>query len=95
MSDGFVPRPQMTWTAIAVELRLRIPSGFKAASGNRSSRTKPSTSATPGGTGIDLWTGVTLPVNKRVFFQPSYMWETSEGSRDVHYLLFGLIVNTR
>ena len=42
-----------------------------------------------------IWTGVTLPLNKRVFFQPSYMWEKSEGSRTVDYLLFGLIVNTR
>jgi hypothetical protein len=42
-----------------------------------------------------LWTGVTLPVNKRVLLQPSYLWETTEGTRDVHYLLFGLIVNTR
>ena len=42
-----------------------------------------------------IWTGVTLPLNKRVFFQPSYMWETSEGSRTVDYVLFGLIVNTR
>ena len=42
-----------------------------------------------------IWTGVTLPLNKHVFLQPSYMWETSEGSRAVDYLLFGLIVNTR
>jgi uncharacterized protein DUF2490 len=42
-----------------------------------------------------VWTGVTLPVKGRVLIQPSYMWETSKGSRDVHYLLFGLIVNTR
>ena len=42
-----------------------------------------------------IWSGVTLPVNERVFAQPSYMWETSEGSRDVHYVLLGLIVNTR
>jgi hypothetical protein len=42
-----------------------------------------------------IWSGVTLPVNKRVFVQPSYMWERSDGSRDIHYLLFGLIVNTR
>ena len=42
-----------------------------------------------------IWSGVTLPLNKRVFVQPSYMWESSEGSRDVHYVLFGLIVNTR
>jgi hypothetical protein len=42
-----------------------------------------------------VWSGVTVPLNKRVFVQPSYMWETSEGNRDVHYVLFGLIVNTR
>jgi hypothetical protein len=42
-----------------------------------------------------IWSGVTLPVHKRVFVQPSYMWESSEGSRDVNYVLLGLIVNTR
>jgi hypothetical protein len=42
-----------------------------------------------------IWSGVTLPVNKRVFLQPSYMWERSTGSRDVNYLLVGLIVNTK
>jgi hypothetical protein len=42
-----------------------------------------------------LWTGVTVPLNRRVLIQPSYLWETSDGARDVHYLLFGLIVNTR
>jgi hypothetical protein len=42
-----------------------------------------------------IWSGVTLPVSKRVFLQPSYMWESSTGSRDVHYLLLGLIVNTK
>ena len=42
-----------------------------------------------------LWSGVTLPVTKRVSVQPSYLWETSDGSRNVDYLLFGLIVNTR
>ena len=42
-----------------------------------------------------IWTGVTLPLHRRVFLQPSYMWETSEGNRAVDYLLFGLIVNTR
>jgi hypothetical protein len=42
-----------------------------------------------------LWTGVTLPLKNGVLFQPSYMWETSKGNRDVHYLLFGLIVRTR
>ena len=42
-----------------------------------------------------LWTGVTLPIKPRVLIQPSYMFESAPGSRDVHYLLFGLIVNTR
>jgi hypothetical protein len=28
-------------------------------------------------------------------FQPSYMWETSQGNRNVNYVLFGLIVNTK
>lgn len=42
-----------------------------------------------------LWSGVTVPLTRRVFVQPSYMWEGSEGSRDVHYVLLGLIVNTR
>ena len=42
-----------------------------------------------------LWTGVTLPLKKGVLIQPSYMWESSKGNRDVHYLLFGLILNTK
>ena len=42
-----------------------------------------------------VWTGVTVPLTKHVSLQPSYMWETSEGSRAVDYLLFGLIVNTK
>jgi hypothetical protein len=42
-----------------------------------------------------IWSGVTLPVNKRVFIQPSYLWERSDGSRDINYVLVGLIVNTK
>jgi Protein of unknown function (DUF2490) len=42
-----------------------------------------------------VWSGVTLPVHKRVFVQPSYLWESSKGNRDIHYVLLGLIVNTR
>jgi hypothetical protein len=42
-----------------------------------------------------IWSGVTLPVHKRVFLQPSYLWERSDGNRDINYVLFGLIVNTR
>jgi hypothetical protein len=42
-----------------------------------------------------LWSGVTLPVNKRLAVQPSYLWESSDGSRNIHYVLLGLVVNTR
>jgi hypothetical protein len=42
-----------------------------------------------------VWTGVALPVNKRVSLQPSYLWETSDGARDINYVLLGLIVNTK
>ena len=36
--------------------------------------------------------GVTLPLMKRVWFQPSYMFEKTDRLKDVNYLLFGLIV---
>jgi Protein of unknown function (DUF2490) len=41
--------------------------------------------------------GVTLPLAKHVSFQPSYIWENNRvrGLRDMNYLQFGLIVNTR
>jgi Protein of unknown function (DUF2490) len=42
-----------------------------------------------------LWAGVTLPLMKRVLFQPSYLFEMTDGTKDVHYLLFGLIVSTQ
>jgi len=42
-----------------------------------------------------VWSGVTLPLNKHVLLQPSYMWESSEGSRAVNYVLFGLILNKK
>jgi hypothetical protein len=42
-----------------------------------------------------IWSGVTLPLNKHLHLQPSFLWEKSDGGRDIHYLLFGLIVNTR
>jgi hypothetical protein len=40
------------------------------------------------------WTGVTVPIEKYVSFQPSYMWEGTNGIKDVHYLMFGLIFRT-
>jgi hypothetical protein len=42
-----------------------------------------------------VWTGVTLPLMKQVSFQPSYLWEIDDATKDVHYLMFGLIVSTR
>ncbi len=51
-----------------------------------------------GGGGWDkdrVWTGVTLPLMKQVAFQPSYLWERSDGVKDINYLLFGLIVSTK
>ncbi len=42
-----------------------------------------------------VWAGVTLPVMKQVLVQPSYLWERSDGIKNIHYLLFGLIVSTK
>jgi hypothetical protein len=42
-----------------------------------------------------VWTGVTVPIEKHVSFQPSYMWESTNGIKDVHYLMFGLIFRTK
>jgi Protein of unknown function (DUF2490) len=42
-----------------------------------------------------LWSGVTVPVRRHLSVQPSYMWERSDGSRDINYLLVGLILSTR
>lgn len=41
--------------------------------------------------------GVTLPLQKHVSLQPSYIWESNRvrGLRDISYLQFGLIVATR
>lgn len=41
-----------------------------------------------------VWSGVTLPLAKRVWFQPSFLWETSRGIKDINYILFGLIYRT-
>ena len=40
------------------------------------------------------WTGVTVPIQKHVSFQPSYMWESTNGTKDLRYLMFGLIFRT-
>jgi Protein of unknown function (DUF2490) len=41
-----------------------------------------------------VWTGVTVPVAKDVSFQPSYMWEGTNGIKDLNYVMFGLIFRT-
>jgi len=40
-------------------------------------------------------TGVTVPLQKYVSFQPSYMWEGTHGIKDMRYLMFGLIFRTK
>ena len=39
--------------------------------------------------------GITVPLIPRVLFQPSYMYEKTDGTNDVHYLLFGLTIGGR
>ena len=41
-----------------------------------------------------VWAGVTVPLAKQASFQPAYMWEGSNGIKDLHYLMFGLIFRT-
>jgi hypothetical protein len=42
-----------------------------------------------------VWVGLTLPLMRQVLIQPSYMWEGTDGIKDVNYLLLGLIVSTK
>ena len=42
-----------------------------------------------------VWSGVTVPLNTHVSFEPSYLWERSDGLKNINYLLFGLIVKTK
>jgi hypothetical protein len=42
-----------------------------------------------------VWTGITVPIEKHVSFQPSYMFEATQGIEDLHYLMFGLIFRTK
>ena len=39
--------------------------------------------------------GIAVPLMSRVLFQPSYMYEKTDGTNDVHYLLFGLTIGGR
>ena len=92
----FRPAPATDTNRYRGKIAIAHPLTVKGASGSLLPHTKPITIAgMVDGTECAFGLGVTLPLNKRVFFQPSYLWETSEGSRTVDYLLFGLIVNTR
>jgi hypothetical protein len=42
-----------------------------------------------------VWAGVTLPLTKHVFFQPSYLWERSDGLKTINYALFGLVLSAK
>jgi len=42
-----------------------------------------------------VWTGVTVPLHKHVSFQPSYMFESTQGIQDLHYVMFGLIFSMK
>jgi len=42
-----------------------------------------------------VWAGVTVPLHKHVSFQPSYMWEGTQGIKDLHYLMFAVIFRTK
>lgn len=36
-----------------------------------------------------------MPLEKHVSFQPCYIYESIQGLKDIHYLLFGLIFSTK
>jgi hypothetical protein len=42
-----------------------------------------------------IWVGVTLPLMKQVSLQPSFLWESSDGIKDINYLMLGLIISTK
>jgi hypothetical protein len=42
-----------------------------------------------------VWGGVTVPLEKHVSFQPSYMWEGTSGIKDLNYVMFALIFSTK
>jgi hypothetical protein len=42
-----------------------------------------------------IWVGVTLPLMKQVSLQPSFLWESSDGIKDIDYLMLGLIISTK
>jgi hypothetical protein len=50
---------------------------------------------TPGWNRSGVWSGVMVPLDKHVAFQPSYMWESADGSKTVNYLLFALIFSVK
>ena len=96
MSDGFVPTPADDSNRYRGRISIAHPLTVKGRIWKPFASYETFYEWRNGGWNRDrVWSGVTLPLNKHVLFQPSYMWETSEKSRGVHYLLFGLIVNTK
>ena len=91
MSEGFVQLQYLIRTAIAVELSIARALSIHGRIVKPFASYETFYEHYGGWNRYRTWTGVTLPLNKHVLLQPSYMWESSEGSRDVHYVLFGLI----
>ena len=41
------------------------------------------------------WGGITVPLEKHVSFQPSYIFESTQKLKDIHYVVFALIFNVK
>ena len=96
MSEGFVQRQPMTSNRYRGRIAIAHPLAVQGRIWKPFASYETFYERDGGWNRDRVWTGVTLPLNKRVFVQPSYMWETSRtAARDVDYVLFGLIVNTR
>ena len=48
-----------------------------------------------GGTETGFELALRCPLEKHVSFKPSYIYESIQGLKDIHYLLFGLIFSTK
>ena len=81
-------------TAIAIGSRSRIPSRLRDHIWKPFASYEAFYDQGSGWTKNRAWTGVTVPIEKYVSFQPSYMWESTNGIKDLHYLMFGLIFRT-
>ncbi len=92
----FRPAPETIRTAIAGKLRSRIPSRFEGRIWKPFAAYETFYERNGGWNRERIWTGVTLPLNKRVFISAVlHVGNRVEGIETVDYLLFGLIVNTK